>query len=188
MNPKPDIIVLQEFDIYSREAKVFESNMDGLGYKLESEIPTKRPSMTVFFIAKAINYKGIGNIHERNLRAYAVETDNYIIYGTHIPPIYDEKFWNEIDRFVQPKSNRKFIMIGDFNTINYKNETRLKKLLINTEASDVWAAKNNSNPISVAGDYAITSRNIEIENVEIEIDDITLKDYTDHPVVILSLP
>lgn len=50
----PDIVILQEYDINSSEAKFFETEMRTNGYTLESEKPEgRRPSMTVFFIRTA---------------------------------------------------------------------------------------------------------------------------------------
>lgn len=186
LNPKPDLIILQEFDIHSQEAKDFTDEIDRLGYRLGSEAQSKRPSMTAFFISKSINYKRICNIHERDLRSCAVEIDNLIVYGTHVPPKYDKEFWDEIERFVLNHSSRNLIMIGDFNTINRYNKDRFNKLLMSMDMKDVWTSKGNSDPISKAGDYAVISSHISLSDVEIVKDD-TLKNHTDHPAVILSL-
>lgn len=183
---KPDIIVLQEFDINSKEATDFKGRMEELGYILASEDPSKRASMTVFFIAKGINYKSIKGIHERNLRAYAVKLCNdYIVYGTHVPPKYDEAFWDELDCFIKEYRNHKLVLIGDFNTINVYNKSRLEALLNKTGTKDVWFEKGNINPISIPGDYAFVSETIKTEDVEIEISPI---EFSDHPVIMLSLP
>lgn len=184
LTSKPDIIVLQEFDINSKEAKYFKGKMEGLGYKLASENPSKRPSMTVFFIAKGIAYEHIKYIHERNLRAYAVKLCNdLVVYGTHVPPKYDKVFWNELDCFVETYRNHKLVLIGDFNTINVYNKSRLEALLNKTGLIDVWLKKGNNNPISVPGDYAFVSETIKTD-VEIEISHIK---FSDHPVIMLTL-
>lgn len=185
LTSKPDIIVLQEFDINSKEATYFKGKMEGLGYKLASENPSKRPSMTVFFIAKGIAYEHIKHIHERNLRAYAVKLCNdLVVYGTHVPPKYDEVFWNELDCFVETYRNHKLVLIGDFNTINVCNKSRLEALLNKTGLIDVWLEKGNYNPISVPGDYAFVSETIKTADVEIEISHI---EFSDHPVIMLTL-
>lgn len=180
----PEIIVLQEFDINSTEAKLFTAKLEKLGYKLKSEFPSTRPSMTVMFV-KNISYKEIRTCHiERNLRAYAIEVEDYIIYGTHVPPKYDNVFWDEIEDLWSVYEKHKLVMIGDMNTINFHNNKRLNQLLL--KAIDVWNAKGNVEKISVAGDYALISKNIDIEKVEIEKDE-SLYSYTDHPAVILKL-
>lgn len=184
LTSKPDIIVLQEFDINSKEATYFKGKMEGLGYKLASENPSKRPSMTVFFIAKGIDYEHIKQIHERNLRAYAVKLCNdLVVYGTHVPPKYDEVFWDELDCFVETYRNHKLVLIGDFNTINKRNKSRLEALL-KTGLIDVWLKKGNYNPISVPGDYAFVSETIKTADVEIETSHIG---FSDHPVIMLTL-
>lgn len=184
LNSKPDIIVLQEFDINSKEATYFKGKMEGLGYKLASENPSKRPSMSVFFIAERIAYEHIKDIHERNLRAYAVKLCNdLVVYGTHVPPKYDEVFWNELDCFVETYRNHKLVLIGDFNTINKRNKSRLEALL-KTGLIDVWLKKGNYNPISVPGDYAFVSETIKTADVEIETSHIG---FSDHPVIMLTL-
>jgi len=181
----PDIIVLQEFDINSNEAMEFTAKMKSKDYELQSEAPSKRPSMTVMFIKKDVCYKEIKTCHlERSLRAYAIEVRDYIIYGTHVPPKYDKVFWDEIEKLWFVYKEKNFVMIGDINTINFRNKERLNKLLLN--AIDVWNAKGNEEKISVAGDYAIISTNIEIEKIGIDVDK-SLCNYTDHPAVILSL-
>lgn len=184
LNSKPDIIVLQEFDINSKEATYFKRKMEGLGYKLASENPSKRPSMSVFFIEERIAYEHIKDIHERNLRAYAVKLCNdLVVYGTHVPPKYDEVFWNELDCFVETYRNHKLVLIGDFNTINKRNKSRLEALL-KTGLIDVWLKKGNYDPISVPGDYAFVSETIKTADVEIETSHIG---FSDHPVIMLTL-
>ena len=185
-NNKPDIIVLQEFDINSMEAKTFTVKMKSMGYELKSESPSKRPSMTVMFIKNDIIYEEIKTCHvERCLRAYAIKVNDYIVYGIHVPPKYDEEFWNEIETLWSAYEKQKFVMIGDINTINFYNNERLNQLLL--KSVDIWNAKGNKDKISIAGDYAIISTNIDIETVEIKKDEAAVCNYTDHPAIILSL-
>lgn len=182
----PDIIVLQEFDINSMEAKTFTIKMKNMGYKLKSESPSKRPSMTVMFIKNNIIYKKINTCHvKRCLRAYAIEVNDYIIYGIHVPPKYDKNFWDEIEKLWSFYEKHKIVMIGDINTINFRNDERLNKLLL--KAVDIWNAKGNKDKISIAGDYAIISENIDIETVEIKKEEEAVCNYTDHPAIVLSL-
>lgn len=45
----PDLVILQEYDIHSHEARFFERELRANGYTLHSETPeSRRPSMTVF--------------------------------------------------------------------------------------------------------------------------------------------
>lgn len=173
----PDIIIMEEYDINSKEAQSFEMKMYKRGYLLESESPEyKRPSMTIFYIKKDIRHSKIFVDHTKNGRAYAIMVEDIIIYGTHIPPKYDEQFWDELHTFVKKHLSNKYLLIGDFNTINYKNKQEFKKLLDNS--IDIWKEKGNPEPISIIGDYAIASKKIDINNIEIFSLD---EKYTDHP-------
>lgn len=79
-------------------------------------------------------------------------------------------------------SSNKYILIGDFNTINYKNLQDLDYILEN--AIDVWEEKGNSTPISIMGDYVIVSKNIEIDNIDIQSFD---EKKSDHPVIYITI-
>lgn len=179
----PDIVILQEYDINSTEAQVFYQEMCAQGYLLKSEMSTmKRPSMTVMYIKESIDFNEIYVEHERNLRAYAIKTEDIIIYGTHIPPKYDKQFWNELHNFIRKNDSEKYILLGDFNTINYKNSKELDILLKN--AVDVWKEKGNNKLLSVAGDYVIVSKKINVKNIELDIFD---ESKTDHPVILVTI-
>ena len=179
----PDIVILEEYDIKSKEAQSFEIEMKDRGYVLKCESTTyKRPSMTVFFIKTNINYSYVKVGHTKNGRAYAIKVKDVIIYGTHIPPKFNKDFWSELHSFIKDISSNKYILIGDFNTINYKNLQELNKIFEN--AIDVWEAKGHSAPISIMGDYAIVSKNIEIDSIEIQSFD---EKKSDHPVIYFTI-
>lgn len=179
----PDIVILQEYDINSAEAQSFYQKMAECGYLLKSEKSTlKRPSMTVMYIKKSIDFHEMHVGHERSIRAYAIKSEDIIIYGTHIPPRYDEQFWTELHNFIRKTNSEKYILIGDFNTINYKNNNELDILLEN--AVDAWKEKGHNKPISVAGDYVIISKSIDLKNIEIDrFNEIK----TDHPAVLVTI-
>lgn len=181
---KPDVIVMQEFDINSNEAKNFNIKMTSNGYLLESEnVIYKRPSMTVFYVKKSLEHTYISVGHTKNGRAYAIKVEDLIIYGTHVPPKYDAKFWNEIHNFVEEYKDEKYILIGDYNTINCYNMRELKKLL--KSSIDIWKEKDKTGIISVAGDYAIISKKCDIEKISIDKKE-DMNQYTDHPAVIVT--
>ena len=177
---KPDIIILQEYDINSIECYDFKLKMEEREYTLESEKTTlKRPSMTVFFIKNNLIHTYVSVEHERNGRAYAINVDNIVIYGTHVPPKYDEEFWNEIKAFIK---NKKCLLVGDFNTVNYKNMNELNILF--QEMVDVWKQKGNNEPISIMGDYVIADKSIDLEKLEISrFDD----GFSDHPGIVITV-
>lgn len=182
----PDIVILQEYDINSSEAKFFETEMRTNGYTLESEKPEgRRPSMTVFFIRTATipTHTYVSANHTRNGRAYAIKVGDTILYGTHVPPRYDEQFWTDLHQFVKQHLSENYLLIGDFNTINYENRNQMNQLL--EDATDLWRAKGNDAAISIMGDYAIASKTIKIQDVEIDSFD---EGYSDHPVIIVSIP
>lgn len=179
----PDILILEEYDINSKEAQSFARKMKEMGYLLEAESTKyKRPSMTVFFIKADLAHSYIVVGHTKNARAYAIEVNDMIIYGTHIPPKYDEQFWNELHSFINDISSEKYILIGDFNTINCKNRHQLDLILENS--IDVWKAKGNSDPISIMGDYVIASTNMEINDMEINSFD---DKKSDHPAIFVTI-
>lgn len=179
----PDIVIFEEYDINSKEAQSFETKMKEMGYVLKSESTTyKRPSMTVFFIKTNLEHSYVRVGHTKNGRAYAIKVKDVIIYGTHVPPKFDESFWSELHSFINDISSNKYILIGDFNTINHKNLNELDKICKN--AIDVWKAKKNSKPISIIGDHVIVSNNIEIDNIEIQSFD---EKKSDHPEIYITI-
>ena len=179
----PDIVIMEEYDINSTEAINFEVKMKNKGYILKSEKPEyKRPSMTVFYIKNDINYSYLSTGHTKNGRAYAIRVNDTIIYGTHVPPKYDEQFWNELYLFLKKHSKEEYILIGDFNTINNRNMEEFRKILYN--AYDIWYQKGNREPLSCMGDYAIASNSILEDKIDISSFD---EKYTDHPGIIVTL-
>lgn len=181
----PDLVIFQEFDINSNDATDFKNEMETRGYLLCSEITGfKRPSMTVFFIKNELEYSYINTGHHLNGRAYAVKVKDTIIYGTHVPPKYNGEYWDELESFIENLNEEKYILIGDFNTINYKNNLRLINMLKNKNVYDVWEEKGNSEPISIMGDYVIASNMIRVDDVDISSYDT---DFSDHPIVKFEL-
>lgn len=181
----PDIVIMQEYDINSSEAQSFEREMRTNGYILESEKPeSPRPSMTIFFVRESTisTHTYVSANHTRNGRAYSIKVGDIILYGVHIPPRYDGDFWTELHKFVKKIMSEKYLLIGDFNTINPKNMNQVNELL--KDATDIWRAKGNNSSISVMGDYAIVSKTINIQNVDIDSFD---EGYSDHPVIIVSV-
>ena len=118
----------------------------------------------------------------KNGRAYAVKIDETIIYGTHVPPVYDSQYWNELKRFVRSYCNQKIIAIGNYNIINYKNKNEYNELL--ESAVDIWKAQGNKEGISVLGDSAIASKIMNINLLKVSRLNNT---YTDHPIIIVDV-
>ena len=181
----PDIVIFQEYDINSKEAFEFTEDMKRKGYVLKAEKQEyKRPSMTVFFIRDnmidQVEYINVG--HSRNGRAYAIRIKDIVIYGTHIPPKYDADFWSELHSFIRRISSEKYLLVGDFNTINYKNRNEFIALLNN--AVDIWKEKGNENSISMIGDYVLSSPNMDINGINITSFD---EGFSDHPGVYVNV-
>lgn len=173
---KPDITIIQEYDINSKECReIFEPLMVEKGYILKSAEPTTRPSMTVFFVKNGLRYKPISTGHLRNGRAYAIQVNDLVIYGTHVPPSgVVESFWKEINNFVQEFKNNKLLLIGDFNTVNFKNNKALDNLLENPihKIHKIWSHEGCNTP----GDYVLANFDINQD----EIDYFPTKTITDH--------
>lgn len=187
----PAIVILQEFDLNSREAKGFIKSLDSFGYEIIHEQPSTRPSMTVIFIKKEAPIKHLSNPHDRSLRACVIEINNYIIYGTHIPPCYDDNFWNELFGFYNKYEDKKIALIGDFNTVNIKNRKRCLKLVCNG-AIDAWIQKGNSNetPTIIDGGrldcvFMTTSMYGDLNNIQINPSPIN--NMTDHAALIVDI-
>lgn len=177
----PDIVILQEYDINSKEAKDFNKKMNEHGYIMYSEtIEYRRASMTVFYVKKGLEVSYVSTGHTKNGRAYAVKIDETIIYGTHVPPVYDSQYWNELKRFVRSYCNQKIIAVGNYNIINYKNKNEYSELL--ETAVDIWKAQGNKEDISVMGDCVIASKTMN--SLKVSRHNNT---YTDHPIIIVDV-
>ncbi|CIV12156.1 Endonuclease/Exonuclease/phosphatase family [Streptococcus pneumoniae] len=172
---KPDIIIIQEYDINSTECQdIFVPLMRKKGYipKSVSVKSKKRPSMTVFFVKNDLGYKPISTGHDRNGRAYAIQVNDLVIYGTHVPPSRDVvSFWKEINNFVQRFKNNKLLLIGDFNTVNFKNNKALDNLLENP-IHKIWSHEG----CNIPGDYVLANFDINQDG----IDYFATKTITDH--------
>lgn len=175
---KPDIIIIQEYDINSKECReIFEPLMVEKGYILKSVSvkSKKRPSMTVFFVKNGLGDEDISTGHDRNARAYAIQVNDLVIYGTHVPPSGTvESFWKEINNFVQRFKNNKLLLIGDFNTVNFKNNKALDNLLENPihKIHKIWSHEG----CNIPGDYVLANFDINQDR----IDYFPTKTITDH--------
>lgn len=175
---KPDIIIIQEYDINSTECQdIFVPLMRKRGYipKSVQVKPTTRPSMTVFFVKNGLGDKDISTGHLRNARAYAIQVNDLVIYGTHVPPSgVVESFWKEINNFVQEFKNNKLLLIGDFNTVNFKNNKALDNLLENPihKIHKIWSHEG----CNIPGDYVLANFDINQDG----IDYFATKAITDH--------
>ena len=168
-------------DVNSKEAKDFNKKMNEHGYIMYSEtIEYRRASMTVFYVKKGLEVSYVSTGHTKNGRAYAVKIDETIIYGTHVPPVYDSQYWNELKRFVRSYCNQKIIAVGNYNIINYKNKNEYSELL--ETAVDIWKAQGNKEDISVMGDCVIASKTMN--SLKVSRHNNT---YTDHPIIIVDV-
>lgn len=187
----PTIVILQEFDLNSPEAKGFTKSLDSAGYEIIHELPSNRPSMTVMFIKKEVHIKHLSNPHDRSLRACVIEINNYIIYGTHIPPCYDDDFWEELFEFYNKYQDRKIALVGDFNTVNLKNRKKCLELICNG-AIDAWVQRGNSNETPTINDdgrldrvFMSASMYDDLNNIQIVPE--TLNNMTDHAALIVDI-
>lgn len=191
-NPQFDALIFQEFDLNSQivtSENGFCDRMDKLGYRLLHEETTYiRPSLTVFFIRKdfKISNDHVETGHKKNGRAYAVEMGDIILYGTHVPPKGDNKeFWNEMCCFLDKgmKINKSLLLVGDFNTINGNNLDYMNSMKLQYDNLIDVGEIEKMNPLSVAGDYVLASKNI---SKSIKISKVEMK-LSDHPAIIVDI-
>lgn len=155
-----------------------------------------RPSITVAFIKKNIQFEIMENPHNKGtnktLRGTAIKILEYdlIIYGTHIP--YNYKFWEEVIKFYESYKNKKIIMIGDFNVYE-KGTWRMAmfKKLLKAGAIDAWVYKGCSPDVPTHRksriDYAIMSPLLKDSLSDITIDpSLWIKDITDHAALLVE--
>lgn len=191
-----DIVILQEYDEYSKEGKEFSQWMSEI-YSCVPHSQHKRSSITIMFVKRGIQYSLMENPHNRNLRASLISTTmidmDLCIYGVHIP--YDDlKFWDELISFYEQISQRKEILIiGDFNV--YKEGTNRKKKyddLLKKGGADLWLDKGYPNDTSTYGesrlDYAVVSPKLNqvVKDVTIS-SELLCKRYTDHAALIVDI-
>ena len=202
----PDIIIMQEYTINSKDAKLFKREMEVNGYVLESEetTPRSRPSMTIFFVRKstipAHTYVYTG--HKLNARAYSIKVDDIIIYGTHVPlnsktrPTIREDYWDEIIAFYKKHKDNKLILLGDFNTYDESSEAYKRYLkLLDCGAYDLWLRQGKSKSTQTELkyrnrlDYIFISPSVEDNVVLMDIDLNTMYQdkISDHAALILEL-
>lgn len=194
----PDIVVLQEFELNnSIESYNFIDWMKEKGYKFIYEAYKYKLSMTVMFVLKkeSFSYEFIKSPHDRSARSCAIKTGSYIIYGTHVPPEYDENYWTELISFYNKFKKEKLILIGDFNV--YVEDTKSKAKyneLINNGAIDVWLKQGNPNSTPTEKkyggrlDYAFTSPEAYKNILSMVIDPKTMyENISDHAALILEI-
>lgn len=194
---KPVITILHEFEINSQIAKEFIQSMSFIGYEI---IPTEKhnykdPSITVMFASKELLYSKLDNPHkDKSLRANAIKTGDFIIYGIHIPPVYDNDFWEEIISFYKEHKEDKLVIIGDYNVYDIGTDQKRKFLeLLSLNAKDAWLEKGYSNATKthVKGrrlDYAVMTPSLFECLIDIRIDHLLLNsENTDHAALIIEI-
>ena len=185
----PSIVILQEFEVNnSKEPKMLIEQLSKYGYKMISNIPSYKASITVVF-AKS-KCMPMNNPNTLNYRSYTFKVGDIIIYGTHVPPTGKDRikvFWDEIDNFYNRYREEKMLLIGDFNTINKENMERYKQLL-----NAGCIEKGYSDDIPTCGknrmDIAMVSSKLLpfVSNITI-CPSLLYKGMTDHAAVILNI-
>ena len=194
----PNIVVLQEFELNnSEETYTFIDCMQKRGYELIGDIPKFEVSMTVMFILLNNNfsYEFIKSPHKRSARSCSIRINDCIIYGTHVPPEYDEGFWNELINFYDKFKNENLILIGDFNAYSEgtKGKSKFNELL-SKEAIDVWLKRGNSDSTPTEKkykgrlDYIIASPKMYENICWMDIDYTPMnKNISDHAALITEI-
>lgn len=194
---KPVIAILHEFEMNAKTAKEFIQSMNLIGYEI---VPTEKhiykdPSVTIMFVRKELLYSKLDNPHkEKSLRANAIKTGDFIVYGIHIPTVYDSDFWEEIIGFYKKHEAEKLVIIGDYNVYDIGTDQKKKFLeLLSLNAKDAWLEKGYSNSIKthIKGrrlDYAIMTPSLFECLIDIRIDPFLMNnENTDHAALIIEI-
>ncbi len=195
----PSILILQEFEVNnSDEPKKFAKQLSEDGYKMISEIPEFKASITAVFVKSEYEYERMNNPNTLNLRSCAFRVGDIIIYGTHVPPRDKprgesriQKFWNEIETFYKEFGDEKMLLIGDFNIINEENRKRYESLL-HTGCVDVWLEKGYAESTPTCGNMRIDIATASPKLLPF-VTDITIcpsllyKGITDHAALIVDI-
>jgi hypothetical protein len=196
----PVIVILHEFELNTEITESFISSMNEIEYDMvpyESN-GFKNPSITIMFIKKELLYTRLVNPHnsksKKNLRASVIKTADCIIYGIHIPPTYNNDFWDEVIDFYKKHQGLKLVIIGDFNVYDLGTEQKKKYLqLLALNAKDSWVEKDNRNSTKthIKGrrlDYAIMSPTLFECLNSIRIDPFLMNNNcTDHAALIIEI-
>lgn len=189
----PDIAFIQEFEVNNcLESKSFVAKMEEMGYRMLNSIPTFKASISVVF-AK-IECVLLDSPNTLNLRSYAVQIGDVIVYGVHVPPKGRDRivtFWDEIDCFYRRHQKENVLLLGDFNTVNAINMERYRQLLAGG-AVDVWLKKGYADDVPTCGnlrmDIAVASPMLLPRVSDITICSRLLnKGMTDHAALIVDI-
>ncbi|NLT11422.1 MAG: hypothetical protein GXY06_03300 [Clostridiaceae bacterium] len=194
---KPDISVLHEFELNAEIAKEFIKSMNLLGYEIVpiEQHNYKYPSITIMFVRKELLFNKLENPHkEKSLRASVIKAGEFIVYGLHIPPVFDISFWDEMIDFYKQHDAEKLVIIGDYNVYDIGTEQKQKFLeLLSLNAKDAWLEKGNANSTRthIKGrrlDYAVMTPSLFECLIDIRIDPLLLNNgKTDHAALIIEI-
>lgn len=194
---KPVIAVLHEFEQNTKIAKEFIQSMNLIGYEIVpiEKHSYKNPSITIMFVRNDLLYSKIDNPHkDKSLRASVIKTGDFIVYGIHIPPVYDSGFWKEIIDFYKKNNAKKLVIIGDYNVYDVGTDQKRNFLeLLSLNAKDAWLEKSysNSTKTHIKGrrlDYAIMTPSLFECLIDIRIDPLLLNNKnTDHAALIIEI-
>ncbi|MGI5851831.1 MAG: hypothetical protein ACOX77_06960 [Caldicoprobacterales bacterium] len=197
---KPIVAILHEFELNTKTGNDFIEFMKLIGYEIvpHEETGLKNPSITIIFVKKELLYEKLDNPHkyktEKTLRAGVIKVADFIIYGFHVPTIYDTNFWNEVIDFYKEHQTEKLAIIGDFNTYVIGTDRKKDFLkLLELNAKDAWLEKGypNSTRTYIKGsrlDYAILSPTLYECLNNIRIDPYLMDNgITDHAALIIDV-
>ncbi|MDQ0154124.1 hypothetical protein [Robertmurraya andreesenii] len=197
---KPVIVILHEFELNTEITEKFIGCMKEVDYEIVpyEKNNFKNPSITIMFVKKELLYTKLVNPHNsksnKTLRASVIKVADCIVYGVHVPPTYDNNFWEELIDFYKEKQGQKLVIIGDYNVYDLGTEQKKKYLqLLALNAKDAWLEKGypNSTMTHIKGrrlDYAIMSPSLYECLNSIRIDSYLLNnDKTDHAALIIEI-
>lgn len=218
----PEIVILQEYRANFPSAKRFKKLMIDKGYKGplthqshdEEKDKNKFGFSTAFYVKNGLSYKDEKELPQKlsielNDRVYSIGVGDIIIIGIHIPlnntsrATIREDTWDEVLTFFKHYSNKKIIIIGDFNTYdNMKEENKKayakKQQMIENNVVDLWTVLGNNDatptqkPYKMRLDYAFKTTCINNKiNMRLipEEDNEFIKnwDLSDHRMLIVEI-
>lgn len=164
----PDIIFFQEFEVNnSKDVADFIMQLQHEGYVMKGNLQKDvKASMTVCFVQSSLLKESLAEEVDlsdkmqkeeyRSGRDYRIKIADSVLWGVHVPPRYDKKYWDKLIKTCELLPN--VVLLGDFNTFSYanskENTREFEELLLRCQKKDIWNASANSE-VSTCGDQVL---------------------------------
>ena len=128
---KPDVVILQEFDVNAPAGKKLAQRLYESSYcpiyphKEEEDAFEKTPSITIMFVKNFAVDRYFSPGSERKAWKWCgIGIDDLLISGVHFPA--GKEYLYDVERYAKKHKNEKLIIIGDFNIAT--NEWRARQV------------------------------------------------------------